>query len=206
MELDYEGFYPAALFVSAKASTIGAKKKYAMLNEQGQLKIRGFETIRRNSSVIAREVQGTVLKILLKEHDPKKAKAYVRCVVEDLRKNKLPIESVVITTALSKGTGAYTSVGPHVAAAQRMESKGERVGSGTIIRYIVAKGKGKIRDKVRLPEEAKQDDYDGEYYITNQVVPGIERIFAVLNIPVDDLLGETRQSSLSGFDGQNRNL
>ena len=206
MELDYEGFYPAGIFVGLKAGEGGAKKKYALIDEQGKMKIRGFETIRRNSSVIAREVQGTVLKILLKEHDPKKAKAYVRCVVEDLRKNKLPIESVVITTALSKGTGAYTSVGPHVAAAQRMESKGERVGSGTIIRYIVAKGKGKIRDKVRLPEEAKQDDYDGEYYITNQVVPGIERIFAVLNIPVDDLLGETRQSSLSGFDGQNRNL
>ncbi|HLC32959.1 MAG TPA: DNA-directed DNA polymerase [Candidatus Nanoarchaeia archaeon] len=199
MELDYEGFYPAGIFVGLKAGEGGAKKKYALIDEKGKMKIRGFETIRRNSSVIAKEVQGNVLKILLKEYDPKKAKAYVRQVVDDLRTNKLPIESVIITTALSKSTDAYAAIGPHVAAAQRMESKGQQVGSGTIIQYVVTKGKGKIRDKVRLPDEAKQNDYDGEYYITNQVVPGIERIFAVLDIPVDDLLSTTKQSSLAGF-------
>lgn len=199
MELDYEGFYPAGIFVGLKAGEGGAKKKYALIDEKGAMKIKGFETIRRNSSVIAREVQGNVLRILLKEHDPKKARAYVRKVVDDLRSNKLPVSAVVITTALSKGTDAYSSVGPHVAAAQRMESRGEKVGSGSVIQYVVAKGKGKIRDKVRLPDETKQEDYDGEYYITNQVVPGIERIFAVLEIPVDDLLSTTKQSSLRGF-------
>ena len=199
MELDYEGFYPAGIFVGLKAGEGGAKKKYALVDEHGVLKIRGFETIRRNSSVIAKEVQGTVLEIVLKEHDAKKAKAYVRGVVDSLRKNELPVSAVVITTALSKGTGAYSSVGPHVAAAQRMESGGQKVGSGTIIQYVVVKGKGKIRDKVRLPDEAKQEEYDGEYYIANQVVPGIERIFAVLDIPVDDLLSTTKQSSLGNF-------
>jgi DNA polymerase I len=145
-------------------------------------------------------VQRTVLEIILKEHDPKKAKAYVRDIVEQMRKNKIPLAKVVIHTALSKGTEAYTSIGPHVAAAQRMQAKGQAAGAGTIVKYVVVKGKGKvIRDKVRLPEETTQEEYDGEYYIQNQIIPGVERIFAVLDIKVDDLVSETKQSSLAGF-------
>jgi len=200
MELDYEGFYPAGIFVSLKAGDSGAKKKYALLDEKGTMKIKGFESVRRNWSFIAKDVQRTVLEIILKEHDPKKAKAYVRDIVEQMRKNKIPLAKVVIHTALSKGTEAYTSIGPHVAAAQRMQAKGQTAGAGTIVKYVVVKGKGKvIRDKVRLPEETTQEEYDGEYYIQNQIIPGVERIFAVLDIKVDDLVSETKQSSLAGF-------
>lgn len=199
MELDFEGFYPAGIFVSLKAGEGGAKKKYALLSEKGELKIKGFETVRRNWSYIAKEVQQNVLSILLKENDPKKAKNYVREVIDSLRKNKLEVSKVIIKTQLTKGTGSYSSVGPHVAAAQRMEAKGITVASGTIIKYVVIKGKGKIRDKVKLPEETAQDEYDGEYYVQNQIIPGIERIFAVLNINVDDLTSETKQSSLFGY-------
>ncbi|MBS3148420.1 ribonuclease H-like domain-containing protein [Candidatus Woesearchaeota archaeon] len=200
MELDFEGYYPSGIFVSLKAGEGGAKKKYALLNEKGELKIKGFETVRRNWSYIAKEVQQNVLSIILKENDPKKAKNYVREVIDSLRKNKLEVSKVIIKTQLTKATGTYTSVGPHVAAAQRMEAKGMTVSSGSIIKYVVIKGKGKIRDKVKLPEETSQDEYDGEYYIQNQIIPGIERIFAVLNINVDDLMSETKQSSLFGYE------
>ncbi len=199
MELDYEGFYPAGIFVSLKAGESGAKKKYALLDEKDNMKIKGFESVRRNLSFIAKDVQQEVLSIILREHDAKKAKNYVKQVVEDMRKNKVPLEKVVIHTALSKGTGAYASVGPHVAAAQRMEAKGMTVGAGSVIKYVVIKGKGKIRDKVKLPEEATQEEYDGEYYVQNQIIPGVERIFAVLGITVDDLVSSTKQSSLAGF-------
>ncbi len=199
MELDYEGHYPAGIFVSLKAGEGGAKKKYALIDDKNNIKIKGFESVRRNWSFIAKDVQRKVIEIILKEHDAKKAKNYVKQVVEDMRKNKVPLEKVVIHTALSKGTGAYSSIGPHVAAAQRMETKGITVGAGSLIKYVVVKGKGLIREKVKLPEEATQEEYDGEYYIQNQIIPGVERIFAVLGINVDDLVSETKQSSLAGF-------
>ena len=50
-----------------------------------------------------------------------------------------------------------------------------------------------------MPDETTQEEYDGEYYIQNQVVPGVERIFAVLDIAVDDLTSTTSQRSLAGF-------
>ena len=51
-ELEYEGFYPAGIFVSTKGAEGGAKKKYAPIDDKGRLKIRGFETVRRNWSFI----------------------------------------------------------------------------------------------------------------------------------------------------------
>lgn len=199
MELDFEGHYPAGIFVGVKAGEGGAKKKYALIDDKGVMKIRGFETVRRNWSVIAKQTQQEVLRILLSEHDTDGAKNYVRRVIEDLRANKLPVELVVIKTALSKSIAAYASVGPHVAAAQRMESRGETVGAGQIVRFVIVKGKGRIRDKVRLPDETKQNDYDGDYYVQHQILPGVERIFAALDISIDDLVSSSKQTSLSRF-------
>lgn len=199
MELDYEGYYPSGIFVSVKAGEGGAKKKYALLSETGNLKIKGFETVRRNTSYIAKDCQERVLEIVLKERDTEKAKQYVRSIIDGLRKNTIPLEKLIIRTQLTKDTDKYASVGPHVAVAQLMKARGDSAGAGTIVKYIVVKGKGKIRDKVKLPDEATQDEYDGEYYITNQVIPAVERIFAVFGISEEDLAGIAGQSSLSSW-------
>lgn len=199
MELEYEGHYPAGLFVSVKAGEGGAKKKYALIDDENNMKIRGFETVRRNWSFIAKDTQQEVLRIILQEHDEEKARQYVRNVIDALRANKVPLNKLIIHTALSKSIDAYTSIGPHVAAAKRMEARGERVGAGTLIDYIVAKGEGRIRDKVKLPDEITQDKYDGEYYIQNQIIPGVERIFAVLGISVEEFSEQSKQTSLGSF-------
>ncbi len=199
MELEFEGYYPAGIFVAVKASEAGAKKKYAMINAKGQLKIAGFETVRRNWSPIARQTQKKVLELLLSTRKPEAAMAYLKKTVEDLKQNKLPLSAVVIHTALSKDISEYESTGPHVAAAQRMQARGQQVGPGAMIRYVVTKGKGRIRDKVKLEEEASQEEYDGDYYVHNQVLPGVERIFDVFGIKIADYFAEKEQSALSNF-------
>ena len=102
MELGYEGFYPTGIFVSAKIGPFGAKKKYALLSEAGTLKIKGFETIRRNWSLIAKDVQEKVLEIVLKENDTGKALEYVKNVVSDLKNKKIMLSKVIIHTKLQK--------------------------------------------------------------------------------------------------------
>jgi len=150
MELEFEGHYPSGLFVSAKMGEAGAKKKYALLNEEGGIEIKGFETVRRNWSFIAKDTQKEVLKIILKENDPEKAFKYVKEVIADLKNHKIPIDKVVIRTQLQKEIDEYVSIGPHVAAAQIMKKKGLPVGPGTLIKFVVSKGTGRIRDKVKL--------------------------------------------------------
>jgi DNA polymerase elongation subunit (family B) len=65
--------------------------------------------------------------------------------------------------------------------------------------FVVTKGKGRIRDKVKLAEDAKQDDYDPEYYTNNQVIPSVERIFYALGYTKDDLKDHAGQKKLGSF-------
>ena len=201
MEIEYEGFYPRGIFVSAKEGAYGAKKKYALLSEDNHIIIKGFETIRRNWSFIAKETQREVLNIILKEGNPKKAFDYVKEVIINLREKKIPIEKVVIHTQLQKAISEYDSIGPHVAVAQRMIDKGIPIGPGSLIKYVITKGKGKekIRDRAKLPEEISQDDYDSDYYVNNQIIPSVEKIFEVLGFEKDDLINSFDQSRLDTY-------
>ncbi len=199
MELEYEDFYPNGIFVSAKEGAYGAKKKYALISENGVLKIRGFEAIRRNWSFIAKEVQKNVLNLVLKENDKAKAFKYVREVIEELKGNKTPADKVVIYTQLQKEISDYDSISPHVRVAKRMQDKGLSVGPGSLIKFIVTKGEGTIGDKARLPEEVKQEDYDPDYYIHNQIIPAVEKIFNVLGYTKEDLLASKEQSKLGSY-------
>ncbi|HLC61855.1 MAG TPA: DNA polymerase domain-containing protein, partial [Candidatus Nanoarchaeia archaeon] len=199
MELEYEGLYPAGIFVSAKGFEGGAKKKYALVSEEGIMKIRGFETVRRNWSLIAKEAQENVLSIILKERDDNKALQYVKSVIGDLRNREIPVEKVVIFTQLQKNIEDYDSKGPHVAAAQRLKNQGVSVGPGTMIKYVVTSGSDAISSRVKLPDEVKGNEYDSSYYIENQVVPSVEKILSVFGYTKDDIMQHREQKSLEGF-------
>lgn len=199
MELEYEGFYPRGLFVSAKIGNYGAKKKYALYNEDGNLKIVGFETIRRNWSFIAKETQEKVLNIILKENNPEKAFKYVQGILTKLRKKEIATDKVVIFTQLQKNISDYDNIGPHVAVAKRMKAKGIDVGIGTLIKYVVVKGSEMIRERSRLPEEVEKGGYDADYYINNQVIPSVEKIFEVLGYNKEELIKEKDQNKLDKF-------
>ncbi|MBW3022829.1 DNA-directed DNA polymerase [Candidatus Woesearchaeota archaeon] len=200
MELDYEGLYPSGLFVAAKAKEYGAKKKYALLSEEGFIKIKGFETVRKNWSEIAKETQEKVLKTILEKGDVEKAFEYVKKVIHDLQDRKVPIEKTILRTQLQKNITAYESIGPHVAVAARMQKAGTDIGAGSIIRYVIVSGTGKIRDRAKTIDELNKDEsYDPAYYIENQVVPAVETIFAVLGYKKEDLIADRKQSSLKGF-------
>lgn len=199
MELEYEGFYPAGIFVSVKQGNYGAKKKYALLKENGEVKVKGFETVRRNWSDIARETQEKVLEIILKENNVNKALQYVYKVIKELENHEIKTSKLVINTQLTKPIESYESIGPHVAIAKQMEEKGISVSPGSIISYIICQGKGRIRDRAKLVAETSQEDYDSAYYINNQVVPAVESIFNILGHPIKEIVKEKGQSKLEGF-------
>ena len=198
MELDLEGFYPKGLFVSAKMGTTGAKKRYALLDQNNKLKIRGFEMVRRNVSFIAKETQKEVLNIILKENNPEKALNYAKDIIKQIKNKETELEKLIINTQLTKSLDSYESIGPHVAVARRMKNNGDDVGPGSIIQYIVTEGEGRIRDRAKLPEEIKNHNYDSDYYINNQVIPAIEKIFEVLGYTKEELLSK-QQSKLGEF-------
>ncbi|MBS3149561.1 hypothetical protein J4455_02595 [Candidatus Woesearchaeota archaeon] len=198
MELELENFYSRAIFVMKKGENEeGAKKKYALISEDGKIKVRGFETIRRDWSYIAKETQKKVLELILKNKDIEGAFNYVKNVIEDIKNKKISNDLMIIRTQLKKEVGNYDLIGPHVVIAKKMQDKGLLVPPGSVIRYIVEDGKGLIRDKAVLPEESKS--YDSKYYIENQVLPAVDKIFESVGYDKSELIEEKSQLKLKEF-------
>jgi DNA polymerase elongation subunit (family B) len=186
MELEIENFYPRGIFVSKKSDTQGAKKKYALINEENEIEVTGFETVRRDWSLIARETQLKVLEIILKEGRYETALEYVKKVIKDIIERKTSLDKMVIGVQLKMPLESYKQIGPHVAVARKMREKGYDVSPGATIYFIISNEHGMIRDKARIPDECK--DYDDNYYIENQIIPSVEKIFEVFGVTKDSLL------------------
>jgi len=197
MELELENFYEYGLFVSKKGETTGgAKKKYALVDKKGDIKIIGFETVRGDWSLIARETQKKVIEIILKENSFEKALRYVRNIIKNIQEEEVDMKKLIIRNQLSMNLERYKNIGPHVAVAKLMKERGVNIMEGSIINFIISSGKGLIRDRAKIPKEAK--DYDKEYYINNQIIPCVEKIFEIKGYTKQDLLSK-EQSKLGDF-------
>lgn len=195
MELEFEGFYLRGLFVTKRSGSAGAKKRYALVTKDKELIIKGFQYVRRDNSNIAKETQYKVLKSILIDQSVEKALKIVKKAIADLKSHKILIKDVTVSTVLKKAIEAYLQKGPHVRVAMRLKDKGERVGAGTLIQYVVVKGKGSIGDRSRTIDEVegKKLKYDSDYYIDHQVIPAVEQIFEALKYNKNDLLGKKQE-------------
>jgi DNA polymerase elongation subunit (family B) len=197
MELEFQGFYPRGIFVSKKVDVEkGAKKKYVLVDESGGIVIKGFEYVRRDWSEIAKRAQMAVIHAVLKDNSKEKAFEIIKATIKKLRMQEVPFEDVAIYTQLSRRLDAYESIGPHVAAALKAQKKGQKFEPGQIIRYIVTKGEGSISDRSYIVNDfiKAKLEYDPEYYINNQVIPAVEKIFEVLGYSKEELVGKIQKT------------
>jgi len=199
MELELEGFYPRGVFVSKKTGEEkGAKKKYAMLGEDGRIKIRGFELVRRDWSVIAKDTQRNVLEAILKEGSKKKAVGIVKDAIGRLKSGKVPMEELVIITQLNKDPkGGYDIKSPELSAARKAMKAGKAIERGSIISYVIGRKGTSISEKAVPLEMA--EDYDADYYINNQVLPAVMKILKELGYDEYGLKVGGKQEGLDSF-------
>lgn len=197
MELELEDIYTRGVFVSKKQEkeTKGAKKKYALINKKGKIKIRGFELVRRDWSKIAKDTQLRVLKAVLEEGSKEKAVDIIKDVVKRLKDGAVDKKDLIIYTQLRKTN--YEVMSPELAAVEKARKKGMNIGSNAIIGYIITQQGKSISERAQLEELA--EDYDPDYYIDHQVLPAVMRIIGELGYTEDDIKFEGRQSALSGW-------
>ncbi len=197
MQLEIEDYYPRGIFVSKKhdKGATGAKKKYAMINKEGKIKIRGFELVRRDWSKFARDTQKHLLEILLKDGEVQTAIKYVRGQIELLRTGKVPLSDMVIYTELRKKPEDYEILSPEVAAYKKAVKAG--LNPSTVVAYVVTSVGKTVSDRAQVIELAK--DYDPTYYIENQVLPSVLKILGEMGISEDDLLTSSTQKGLGGW-------
>lgn len=187
MNLEFDDIYKSGIFVLAKTGKT-AKKRYALLGQDGEILIRGFELVRRDWCTAAKKTQERVLSAVLKDMDEEKAVNIIKETIEEVNKGKLPMEDVVIYTQLSKPIEEYDQIGPHVAAAKKYVSHGKSIKPGDLIGYVITKGEGSVSDRAEPYEYA--DNYDPKYYVNNQVLPAAMRVLHGLGIEQEEITGE----------------
>ncbi len=200
MELDLEGFYKRGIWVTKRSGDFGAKKKYALIDSEGKLKIRGFETIRRDWCRLARETQNKVLQFVLEDGDEKRALDFLNEVIKKVKERDVEKKDIFIRTQLKKPLEEYKAVTPHVVAAQKLKDSGKGVEIGMLIEYYIAETKSKkklVREKVKLPDE--KGEYNIKYYLERQILPAVENIIEVFNIDGKEIIDGKKQSKLFEF-------
>jgi len=197
MELEYKSSYTAGLFLSKKSGSGGAKKRYAMLTEAGNLILRGLEAIRGDWSAVAKRTQREILNILLTENDIEKAATHLKTVLANLKQRKIPLTDLAIPGRLRRELNSYSIISPRVAAARLAAQKGYYLGRGAVISYIIKAGSGKISDRVALIEDSTPEDYDVDYYTEHQVLRAVGKIFETFNYDLEKL--KEGQTTIPGY-------
>lgn len=190
MELEFEGFYQRGFFVT--------KKRYALIKEE-TITVKGLELVRRDWAPITKKTQQKVLTAILKDADTQKAAKIIKDVIEDIRNGNVKLEDLVIHTQLTKNPNEYSQKAPHVLAAKKAIEKGRNVGRGSIIRYVIVKGREPISKRAVPIEDVKLSNYDPNYYIENQVLPAVGRIIEAIGYSEQEILHKEKQSSLDAF-------
>jgi DNA polymerase I/DNA polymerase-2 len=208
MELDYEGLFKRGIWVTKRTGEFGAKKKYALIDEKNKIKIRGFETVRRDWCTLARETQNKVLQLILQNGNEKKALEYTKQVIKQIKNREINFKEIIIRTQLKKPIEEYKSISPHVTIAKRMKELEMPIDIGMLIEYYISepenhqktktgKTKALVRERAKLPLE--KGEYDIEYYLNHQILPAVENIFEVFNININEIIQGKKQMRLGEF-------
>jgi DNA polymerase I/DNA polymerase-2 len=187
IELDLQGFYRRGIFIPRDVGYGSAKKRYALVDEEGKILIRGLESVRRDWCRLAKDVQRKVIEIVLVERDVSKAVKYVKDVIERVRRKDVKLRDVVIYEQITKPLNEYRQLSPHISAAKKLIQHGVKVSPGDVIMYIITSGHGSISARAYPVELADVSKIDVNYYIEHQVIPAAMRILKVLGVKESEL-------------------
>jgi DNA polymerase I len=161
-----------------------------------KIEMKGIETVRRDWCGLVSESTRNVIEIVLKKDDPKAALKYFKSVIDDLLKKNIPLEKLVITKSMTKAPRSYAGIQPHIELVKKMQARSEEApGIGDRIGYVIVKGTGLLSKRAEDPIYVMEKglEIDSQYYIENQLLPPLERIFGVLGFSKPEILGNGKQ-------------
>ncbi len=199
LELGFDKLYRTFLILTKKRY---AGWKFDKKNGEWKSKIdmKGIETVRRDWCPLVSEVMNEVLKIILTEGDVKRAISLVRETINELKAGKIPVEKLTIFKGITKSPDKYDGMLPHIELAKKMARRNpaEAPRVGDRIGFVIIRGNQMLSKRAEDPKYVKKHNIqiDSDYYINNQLLPPIERIFEVLGVSRNELLGRGRQVSV----------
>jgi len=197
LEIDIDGIFKSILLLKKKkyAALVAKKVNGKIMFER---EIKGLDIIRRDWSLIAKNVGENVLKeILTEENRPSEQiieniHNYLALVAKQINDNELPKAVYHISKQLTKDPKEYKDAKgqPHALVAIRWNEnvKNERkFKSGDVINYLICKSKSNKDNFNSLPatqrafhmKEFKENDdleIDSKYYLQSQIHPVVSRL------------------------------
>jgi len=209
----YQGKMTVKIESVFKSFLIITKKRYAGIAvemEDGKVKekivMKGIETVRKDWCGLTEKVLSKVLEFLLRERSIGKAVDYVKNVIKDLEEGRVNIEDLIITKSLSRNLHEYKGTQPHVELVKRMMKRSpEKVPMiGDRVNFVIVAGPELVSKRAEDPEYVLEKGLkiDTKYYIENQVLPPVERIFDALGVKRNVLFSDGRQMSLTSISIQ----
>lgn len=191
-----------------KTLLILTKKRYAGLSIEKigdeykeKIVMKGIETVRRDWCDLTGETLSNILQIILREQNPKKALLYMRDVVAKLEKNEIPVEKLVVTKSMSKSLKEYKGLQPHIELVKKMRKRdiATAPGIGDRVGFVIVQGLQLMSNRAEDPDYVKKNKLkvDSKYYIENQILPPLERVFEAIGISKNEIMGFGKQMSLS---------
>ena len=168
-----------------------SKKRYVgMLYEEDPDKCKrksmGIVLKRRDNAPIVKDIYGGVIDILMKDQNIEKAIDFTKQCLDNIVKEKYPIEKLIITKSL-RGYYKVPEQIAHKVLADRMGKRdpGNKPGPGDRIPFVYIQTKSKKAlqgDKVEHPDFVKENKLklDYSFYISNQIMKPLLQLFGLV--------------------------
>jgi DNA polymerase-2 len=186
MEIEFEKTYLKLFLPRVRHGTGGARKRYAGLLDTGEVEFVGMEVVRRDWTMLAKQVQRELYQRLFREQS---VDQYLAQIVQQVRNGDLD-HMLIYRKNLRKDAERYTrTTPPHVVAARKSTQA-----TGRLIRYVITTAGPEPIGNVQHP-------LDREHYVEKQVKPVAEPVLAALGLDFDSVIGDNRQLDMYSLLG-----
>ena len=170
-----EGVYNWLRFCPSKRDALsGVPGRYFGAFTNGELKIRGIASRRRDTPKLLKDLQGELLGLMARAPDLAALRALspqLAEIAEDyryrLREGQVTAADLAITFNLSKEPGEYVHDTVATLAARQLQRAGARLHPGETVRYVITSAKDKVKDWRARPLALMEGalDYDPKKYL-----------------------------------------
>jgi DNA polymerase elongation subunit (family B) len=172
--IEIEGVYKWVVFLPCKSMDVGAMNRYYGLFENGEMKIRGIETRRRDMPELVKKAQYEMLDILSKAEDSQEFKETIpealgalKVWAERVVYGDVDLEDLIFTSRISKPLEEYSHFSNQVAALTQLEEHMVDVNPGEIVRYMLVNSESmKASERLKIADLVEDgDEYDKKKYV-----------------------------------------
>ncbi|MDD1772679.1 MAG: hypothetical protein LUQ09_07125 [Methanomassiliicoccales archaeon] len=165
--LAYEGEYKWIVFLPNLTNGAGALNRYYGAFQDGEVKIRGIALRRRDTCILARDLQQGMLDRLSSGEDAEGFRHRIPEALDvldghmrKLRDGSAPLEKLVLSRRITRELSEYRQRNDQYRALCQLEDQGFRTPPGEAVEFIMTKGK-----EVKVAQFMDgEEEYDAERY------------------------------------------